>query len=60
MSYEELSLKAEVVAKVLDEFEKTLTMAVLDSTMGSKKETHRAVRHRVRSLRDELREEVVL
>lgn len=60
MSYEELSLNAEIIAKALDKFEDQLTMAVLDSGMSAKKETHRAIRHRVRTLRDELREEVVL
>lgn len=59
MSYEELALKAEVVAKVLDNFEKELTAAILDGTMLSKKETHKYIRHKLRGLRDELREEVI-
>ena len=57
MSYEELRLKAEIVVKVLDEFERDLTAAILDPGLASRKDTYRVTRHRARVMRDEIREE---
>lgn len=60
MSPEELSLKAEIVVKVLDDFGKTLAGAIIDRTFTeAQQEKYRAIRRRMYAVRDELRDEVV-